>query len=314
MNEALKAAYNTESDPVVPQGYMNDKIYDPSKPLPLLEPAPVMQANIRKSLASWLKRSSGHHPLRLNPMGSRRSSAASSAYTGRSERSYSVSQEDMEKHGADVPPMPAMPALVQQATTEDTSRASQAPPTPPPASKPSFSRDDASAYYKSLWSPTDDSRASRAPSRPASRSPSNRDTATTMGDQHLSVMSGYTATTMYGGERSSVNQGDAAYTAGLTPPPYMMVRPPPVPDTLGAGTGLGINAPGVSVGVVKNAPDTSRISATGSGAGGGAGNVDSLHGSYSRSEVGLPAAQAPGDSGSKSPGVERPAWLKPAGT
>lgn len=60
MDEAIRDA--------VPQGFLNEKKHDPNYPLPLLEPAPVAQASLRKSIAGWFRGSSGNHPLRLNPM------------------------------------------------------------------------------------------------------------------------------------------------------------------------------------------------------------------------------------------------------
>lgn len=69
MNEAMRAAYGSDSSSLhsVPQGYLDEKRQDPSYPLPVLDPVPIQQASLRKSIASWFRRSTSNHPLRLNP-------------------------------------------------------------------------------------------------------------------------------------------------------------------------------------------------------------------------------------------------------
>lgn len=69
MDEAMRGAYGSDSSSLhsVPHGYLDEKRQDPNYALPLLDPAPIQQASLRKSIASWFRRSNSNHPLRLNP-------------------------------------------------------------------------------------------------------------------------------------------------------------------------------------------------------------------------------------------------------
>ncbi|EFQ33022.1 hypothetical protein CGRA01v4_00495 [Colletotrichum graminicola] len=87
---------NPDRNSLTPQGYLDEKRVDPTRQLPILEPAPVAQPNVRNSIASWIRR---HHPLKLNPMGGR-----SSVY---STRSVSPGSGPVN---ATAPPVPAVPA------------------------------------------------------------------------------------------------------------------------------------------------------------------------------------------------------------
>ncbi|KAL0940549.1 uncharacterized protein CTRU02_203312 [Colletotrichum truncatum] len=87
------AGYGPDRNSLTPQGYLDEKTYDPSRQLPILEPAPVHQPNVRNSIASWIRR---HHPLKLNPLSGR-----SSVY---STRTIGASAQDVN-----APPVPAVP-------------------------------------------------------------------------------------------------------------------------------------------------------------------------------------------------------------
>ncbi|POS71260.1 hypothetical protein DHEL01_v210350 [Diaporthe helianthi] len=222
LNEAIQAAYQMEDgrNDAVPQGFLDEKRRDPHHLLPLLDPAPVDQATIRKSVVSWFKRSSRHHPLKLNPAsgsGSLRSSIGSTLTGGRRSRPesqatqrtvsyYSHSGESAvaETSGArkmqDVPPLPDLG--LQKAYTNNTAPVAQSPTQSAAESAaesvvaplPVFTRDDAQAYYKSMW-----------PGSPVSGS-----------SERMSAMSSWTdvtRTTMAGGRSSAIN------TPGLSPPP-----------------------------------------------------------------------------------------------
>ncbi|KAK2613352.1 hypothetical protein N8I77_000270 [Diaporthe amygdali] len=223
LNEAIQAAYqmNGGSNDAVPQGFLDEKRRDPNHLLPLLDPEPIEQASIRKSVVSWFKRSSRHHPLKLNPSSgnaSLRSSTGSTLTGGRRSRpgsqatlrtaSYHSSSGDSalaESSGArgmqDVPPLPDLG--LQKAYTNNT-----APPAPSPtesssesvtAPLPVFTRDDAQAYYKSMW---------------AGSSVSGE-------TERMSAMSSWTdvtRTTMAGGRSSAMN------TPGLSPPPSFHIN------------------------------------------------------------------------------------------
>lgn len=225
LNEAIQAAYQMEDGRNdIPQGFLDEKRRDPNHLLPLLDPAPVEQASIRKSVASWFKRSSRHHPLKLNPAsgsGSLRSSIGSTLTGGRRSRpgsqatqrtvSYYSNSGDSavaESSGArrmqDVPPLPDLglqkaytnniaPAAQSptQSTSESTAESTAESVTAP---LPVFTRDDAQAYYKSMWAGSSVSGST----------------------ERMSAMSSWTdvtRTTMAGGRSSAMN------TPGLSPPP-----------------------------------------------------------------------------------------------
>ncbi|TQN64750.1 hypothetical protein CSHISOI_10592 [Colletotrichum shisoi] len=97
---AYPGAYASDNDAdrnsLAPQGYLDEKRHDPARQLPILEPAPVAQPNVRNSFASWIRR---HHPLKLNPMPGR-----NSVY---STRSLAASSRSV--NNAPLPPVPALP-------------------------------------------------------------------------------------------------------------------------------------------------------------------------------------------------------------
>ncbi|KAI7782586.1 hypothetical protein LA080_013074 [Diaporthe eres] len=228
LNEAIQAAYQMEGgqSDAVPRGFLDEKRRDPHHLLPLLDPEPIEQASIRKSVVSWFKRSSRHHPLKLNPAsGSRslRSSVGSTLTGGRRSRPgsqatqrtvsyYSNSGESTvaESSGArrmqDVPPLPDLD--LQKAYTNNAAPAAQSPTAQSPTAQsptestsesvtaplPVFTRDDAQAYYKSMWAGSSVSGST----------------------ERMSAMSSWTdvtRTTMAGGRSSAMN------TPGLSPPP-----------------------------------------------------------------------------------------------
>lgn len=122
MDEAMRAAYGSDAASVHSvQGYLDEKKHDPNYQLPILEPAPVMQAGIRKSIASWFRRSPGNnHPLKLNPMSRwSRSTTRSAAGGGADEGSqYAPSIYSAPGQGAAIPPMPDL--ALQRAYTAGT--------------------------------------------------------------------------------------------------------------------------------------------------------------------------------------------------
>lgn len=224
LNEAIQAAYQMEGgqNDAVPRGFLDEKRRDPNHILPLLDPEPIEQASIRKSVASWFKRSSRHHPLKLNPSsgsgsGSLRSSIGSTLTGGRRSRpgsqatqrtvSYYSNSGDSafaESSGArrmqDVPPLPDLG--LQKAYTNNAAPAAQSPIESTAESTaesvtaplPAFTRDDAQAYYKSMWAGSSVSGST----------------------ERMSAMSSWTdvtRTTMAGGRSSAMN------TPGLSPPP-----------------------------------------------------------------------------------------------
>jgi hypothetical protein len=110
MGELMEAAYDVENgqrDPYqqyaqTPQGYLDEKRYDPNQQLPILQPAPVAQPVVSESIASWVRR---HNPLKLNPV-SGRASIYSTAGT--------VTPRDLNgPPPAAPPPVPAVPSAYQ---------------------------------------------------------------------------------------------------------------------------------------------------------------------------------------------------------
>lgn len=112
MDEAKRSAYG--GDTVSVQGYLDEKKHDPNYPLPILEPAPVTQASIRKSVASWFRRSPGNHPLNLNSMSrwSRPTTATRSAAGAADNSQYAAPVYLVPGNGATV--IPPMPDLAMQ--------------------------------------------------------------------------------------------------------------------------------------------------------------------------------------------------------
>ncbi|KAF6800916.1 hypothetical protein CMUS01_15539 [Colletotrichum musicola] len=95
---------------LTPQGYLDEKTYDPARQLPILEPAPVHQPNVRNSVASWIRR---HHPLKLNPLSGR-----SSVY---STRTLGASAPDVN-----APPVPAVPDAYRPGSQQSSLQVPQA--------------------------------------------------------------------------------------------------------------------------------------------------------------------------------------------
>lgn len=117
MDQAMRGAYGSDSSSLrsVPHGYMDEKRQDPNYALPLLDPAPIKQASLRKSIASWFRRSNSNHPLRLNPNSRWSRSTTKSSATGlsrpttaHSEDPYSASIYSAYIDGTMAPPMPTL--------------------------------------------------------------------------------------------------------------------------------------------------------------------------------------------------------------
>lgn len=134
MDQLLTAAYDVEQGAhaereqqmQAPYGYLNEKRYDPSQQLPILQPAPVTQPTVRWSIASWVRR---HNPLRLNPVGGRGSM-------------YSTSSSGDAPARQSVPPVPPVPAAFQskgQPRADDEAPLVQRPPFNPRAASSLYS-------------------------------------------------------------------------------------------------------------------------------------------------------------------------------
>ncbi|KAK1984483.1 hypothetical protein LZ30DRAFT_431085 [Colletotrichum cereale] len=145
MAELMGHAYATENggyygnpgggpdrNSLTPQGYLDEKRFDPARQLPVLEPAPVAQPNVRNSIASWIRR---HHPLKLNPM-SGRTSVYSARSAGPSSRSVNATA---------APPVPAVPAVYRSTDRVDSPGPGGDPNNPRYASSSRYDTDNQSA-------------------------------------------------------------------------------------------------------------------------------------------------------------------------
>lgn len=100
MNELMASAYATQNGGDMSGAYLNEKAagQDPS-------PVATEQPQIRRSIASWLRR---HHPLDLNPLGGRSSTASVPRTTGgRSSMASSAQRTTISQVNELSPPPPA---------------------------------------------------------------------------------------------------------------------------------------------------------------------------------------------------------------
>lgn len=111
------------------------------------------QASIRQSLVSWFHRSSGHHPLQLNPM----VSSSSSDEDNKTMPSPGVNDMFFTMAGVRESTMapPVMDRIVSSSTATPEAPSLVAPPEPA-----FFSRDEAQAYCNRHWAGARSSRAS----------------------------------------------------------------------------------------------------------------------------------------------------------
>lgn len=246
MDEAMSDAYGSESATINSsvQAYHNEKRHDPNYPLPILEPAPVQQASIRKSIASWFRQASRHHPLRLNPMrrGSRSttatggtSAAALSRTNTGSQSQYSTEQYPVPVTVHELPAdsIPPMPGLGKQAAYAAAAAAAAAAPIVTSGSSelstPTsvFTRDDPQVQIVSPCSDTSSSVVAEVEGEPLKAGPEaaeaesesgkegpGKDGAVAAGRMSASSWTSVTRTTTMQGDRAS----RITQTAGLSPP------------------------------------------------------------------------------------------------
>lgn len=111
----MRGAYGSDSSSLrsVPHGYMDEKRQDGSYALPMLDPTPIKQASLRKSIASWFRRSNSNHPLRLNPNSRWSRSTTKSSATGLSMSTTAHSEDPYSAsiysaYTSNAPPMPTL--------------------------------------------------------------------------------------------------------------------------------------------------------------------------------------------------------------
>lgn len=119
MDETMRAAYGSDTNSMqnVPQGYFEEKWLDPNHPLPMPNATPIQNATIRRSIASWFRRTgSGAHPLKLNPNNTHRWSRSTTRTASDAESQYPASIYSAYANspaGDAPPPMPALPVWPQ---------------------------------------------------------------------------------------------------------------------------------------------------------------------------------------------------------
>lgn len=236
MNEAMRAAYGGDRESLnannVPEGFFNnEKRTDAS-----FEPAAIPNATIRRSMASWFRRSSSAHPLKLNPniRWSRSTTRSATTVSADSEAQYPASIYSASIGGGgsneeDVPPMPALDTRrYTAATTITTTPSISATPDLPtnpmeaPVFTPLYSRTltETPAPYNSHWSQASSARSTRMFSfstRKGGATVSTRSSAATGMSTHERMSSLTNATeSTFGGTRESVPQVATA----LSPPAF----------------------------------------------------------------------------------------------
>lgn len=198
LDEAIRAAYGPSAD--------RDTFSSEKQETT----APILNSSIRQSLVSWFKRSSAHHPLQLSPgmarwsRSTRASSVDSSDHhpgTNNSSSSRVPSQYTISSIRDSIPPVPPL-NLPSRAT------AAAAPVELPAEPEPTFTRDDAQAYYKTVYYYHNEDAAAAAGAGQEQR----MSTASSWTDATRSTM------------RVSTAAGGPPLTGGLAPPTYYSNR------------------------------------------------------------------------------------------
>lgn len=191
LDEAIRAAYGPSAD--------RDTFSSEKQEAA----APILNSSIRQSLVSWFKRSSAHHPLKLSPgmarwsRSTRASSVDSSDHPETNNSSSRVpSQYTVSSIRDSIPPVPPLNL---------PSRATAAPVELPAEPEPTFTRDDAQAYYKTVYYHNE---TAGAPGQEQLR----MSTASSWTDATRSTM------------RVSTAAGGPPLTGGLAPPTYYSNR------------------------------------------------------------------------------------------
>lgn len=190
LDEAIRAAYGPSAD--------RDTFSSEKQEAT----APILNSSIRQSLVSWFKRSSAHHPLKLSPgmarwsRSTRASSVDSSDHPGTNNSSRVPSQYTVSSIRDSIPPVP--PLNLPSRTT------AAAPVELPAEPEPTFTRDDAQAYYKTVYYHNEDA---GAPGQ----------------EQRMSTASSWTDATR-STMRVSTAAGGPPLTGGLAPPTYYSNR------------------------------------------------------------------------------------------
>ncbi|CCC07989.1 hypothetical protein SMACR_01554 [Sordaria macrospora] len=162
LDELIAASYahqnghdNTNNTYSIPNGYvlptaLDEKRADSAHPVTIIRPAPTHQPEIRKSVASWLRK---HHPLKLNPLSIRGSTF--SAFSRRASSAYGSSQQGGGResiasdypatpYDPDAPPMPEIPATYFNEISK--------PLSPMPKKPPTAAQNMKAMKFQSMWS------------------------------------------------------------------------------------------------------------------------------------------------------------------
>ncbi|EGZ76902.1 hypothetical protein NEUTE2DRAFT_153674 [Neurospora tetrasperma FGSC 2509] len=169
LDELIAASYAHQNgqDSSIPNGYvlpdpttaLDEKQADGAYPVTIIQPAPTHQPEIRKSVASWLRK---HHPLKLNPL-SIRGSTFSAFSSRRASSAYSSSQQgggggggggardslvsdypSPTSYDPDAPPLPEIPATYFNEIPK--------PLSPMPKKLPTAAANMKAMKFQSVWS------------------------------------------------------------------------------------------------------------------------------------------------------------------
>lgn len=171
LDELIAASYahqngqdnNANNNYSIPNGYvlsstaLDEKQADGAYPVTIIQPAPTHQPEVRKSVASWLRK---HHPLKLNPL-SIRGSTFSAFSSRRASSAYGSSQQgggggggrdsmassdypSPTSYDPDAPPMPEIPATYFNEISK--------PLSPMPKKLPTAAQNMKAMKFQSVWS------------------------------------------------------------------------------------------------------------------------------------------------------------------
>lgn len=217
LDELIAASYahqngqdGTNNTYSIPNGYVlpatvpDEKRADGAHPVTIIQPAPTHQPEVRKSVASWLRK---HHPLKLNPLSIRGSTfsafsrRASSAYGSQQGRdSMASSYPPPTPYNPDAPPMPDIPATYFNDIPK--------PLSPMPKKPPTAAQNMKAMKFQSTWS--DSSAGTDATGMDQERS---RMTVSSEGDESL--------WNLYAGVDGQVRVPSQVVTS-LSPPPLVL--------------------------------------------------------------------------------------------
>ncbi|KAJ4416597.1 hypothetical protein N0V85_002229 [Neurospora sp. IMI 360204] len=169
LDELIAASYAHQNgqEQSIPDGYilsstaLDEKQADGAYPVTIIQPAPTHQPEVRKSVASWLRK---HHPLKLNPLSIRGSTFSAFSSRSRASSAYGSSQQgggggggggggrdsmasdypSPTSYDPDAPPLPEIPATYFNEISK--------PLSPMPKKLPTAAQNMKAMKFQSVWS------------------------------------------------------------------------------------------------------------------------------------------------------------------